>query len=390
MNHPLHRFCRFPLSSNYIQRWNSFLDRSLYAHIIVWLNLGTMSNDLHDLLKTSREIKGTLAPVQFWKHFLTTPIDRTIKSNFTYTGLSSVFADLMKNPLVENKNSIDRILEGIRPKNGLGADNPLLNSILAITGNQYDITSSLTRSLTSVMGFPRPQAATPSFLQNVFAAPVVDYNRKISSLNSVLTGLSSQITAKSFIGIDPELLQRFTTTTKQAAAITTEITEKEFATTDDILKLETFIGSSLEEFKQTVTEQIHKASKSRVNLISLWVTVFSVLVTIFAIVQTCISTATQPATDAATSEQVKELKEFVERKFEETLKSTTTEARTRINCGLKFKPRSNGNTIYTLKAGDTIHIIRTYHKWAQITVIDPADHLPVSGWILKKYLSKSN
>jgi hypothetical protein len=42
-----------------------------------------------------------------------------------------------------------------------------------------------------------------------------------------------------------------------------------------------------------------------------------------------------------------------------------------------------------LKTGTKVAILEQYHKWVSVSFVDPADGLPVTGWIMKKYVSKT-
>lgn len=227
--------------------------------------------------------------------------------------------------------------------------------------------------------------ATPSFAAAL--DPVLwGYDNKLTSLQSALKGISSQIALKGFALADEDFLDDFNSTTQEAVAITEEVTKTEYVTTEAIAKLENFIGTSFEKLKESVSDQINTKRKSPLELVGLWVNILGILITILSMIQTHQAQNQPASTHVATKEDVAGLKEFVSQKFEKALEQTTIEAILRIDCNLRYNPSQKSIGFFRLKTGQSVRIIDTKHKWVRIAIIDPADNLPLMGWVMRKYI----
>jgi ApbE superfamily uncharacterized protein (UPF0280 family) len=105
-------------------------------------------------------------------------------------------------------------------------------------------------------------------------------------------------------------------------------------------------------------------------------------------VQTCQS-QNQPQRDSITKEEIDGLKKYVDEKFQKALNEAAIKAETRIKCYIRYNPNQKSRGFFQIKAGQIVHIIEARHKWVRITVTDPTDSLPITGWIMKKYLIRN-
>lgn len=62
---------------------------------------------------------------------------------------------------------------------------------------------------------------------------------------------------------------------------------------------------------------------------------------------------------------------------------------TRRLCKVMSKPRLKSIIIEKLSADFKVNIVQVNHKWVYVTYFSPADNLPQTGWVMKKYLMKS-
>jgi hypothetical protein len=206
----------------------------------------------------------------------------------------------------------------------------------------------------------------------------------LEGLHSTLLGVNTKIAIKRLAGIESGFWETFTKTTEEAAVITKQLTEAEYATKNDIIKLATFIENKLASFQQGMTETFNN-SPSRFELLNFWVTTLSIILSILAILQTC-QLQNEKVPEAATQAQVMEFKRFVEEKFKKTLEYVSIPAEISIHCNLRMKPHNKSRGFFRLATGDTVNILEVNHKWARIAIIDKADRFPLTGWVEKKYL----
>ena len=346
-----------------------------------------MSEDLNDYFRKITSIQRAIEPVLKWQKVFATPLSATLSKNYLPSAAAAVLVShVFKQPSFFDSAAVMQAnLQGNKFKAILG-NAKLLDAVGAIAKNQQNIFSTLFPKGLAQNTFINRQVPMPSFTA-ALDANLWGYTSKIATVQSALQGLSSKIAAKGIGGINVEFLNSFQTTTSQAVAISQEIAKTEYATKENIAKLEAFIGSSLEKFKEGVSEQIKATGKSPMAIIALWVGIFGILVTLWSILQTYQSPSA-PSSQAATHQDMHDLKQFVGAQFKDALAFATIEATIRINCNLRYQPALNSNGFFRLKAGEPVRILDANHKWVRIAVIDPNDNLPVMGWVLRKYLNR--
>lgn len=60
------------------------------------------------------------------------------------------------------------------------------------------------------------------------------------------------------------------------------------------------------------------------------------------------------------------------------------------NCLLKVKRKMKSLTIYKIHKGEKVLVLEIRGKWMKISILDETDDLEMTGWVLKKYISKKN
>lgn len=259
---------------------------------------------------------------------------------------SSSFLQLQK---IFQKNVQSRIIKG----------NPLLAGNFGnIFLNQVSIIDSVKRMVSAFQFFP--------------------FDKNLLAFSNVLGALTNKIASRAFFQFDNASIKVFENITTQAAELISDAKAKD--SNSDVERIERFFNHGIAELK----EQIKKGEKSTIAVISLWLTIFSILLTIFLpIINPYIS---DKHSSNAQGEEIQKNELFD--KFESLIKSLTKTKVIRIKCWLKIKPTKNCQSLYLLTPGMDVSIITVYHKWANISFIDPKDNLPIIGWVLKKYLMK--
>lgn len=73
----------------------------------------------------------------------------------------------------------------------------------------------------------------------------------------------------------------------------------------------------------------------------------------------------------------------------EQLKQRNETRKTNRNCDVKLKPKSKTFIISKIPKGFELVVLQVHHKWVLVNFFDPKDNLPQTGWVLKKYIDKS-
>jgi hypothetical protein len=62
----------------------------------------------------------------------------------------------------------------------------------------------------------------------------------------------------------------------------------------------------------------------------------------------------------------------------------------KYDCLLKIKNNTNTTTIYKIKKGDNLMVLQVKKKWLLVLIEDRTDNSQITGWVLKKYISKQH
>lgn len=58
------------------------------------------------------------------------------------------------------------------------------------------------------------------------------------------------------------------------------------------------------------------------------------------------------------------------------------------NYFLKVKSNMKSLTIYKMNKGEEVLVLEIRGKWMKISILDEIDGFEMTGWVLKKYISK--
>jgi len=344
-----------------------------------------MNEDLQDFFRKTTAMQAAIAPMTAWHKMFSSPAtDLLQKNRYATTTMADMVGQMFKKPSFFDAEAVIK-MHSQRNISRIILDNTkLLDSVGIIARNQKSISSMFSTSAFLQNRLIKSQIATPSFAAALNPS-LLGYNTKVTALQSALKGLGSQMAVKGIALADEDFFERFQSTTNEALAITQELTQTEYVTTESIAKLEAFIGTSLEKLSVEVTQQIKASDKSPTALLNLWVGILGILFTIYTIIQPLLVND-KPEQNVVVKKEVEELKQFVGAKFEEALKSSAPAAVLRLDCNLRYNPSQKDSGFFRVRAGQEVHILDTKHKWVRITIIDTADNLPVMGWVMRKYL----
>ncbi|TMI63723.1 MAG: SH3 domain-containing protein [Bacteroidetes bacterium] len=347
-----------------------------------------MNKGLEDILKRSTEINATIAPMnKMMKSYGLVDWGRISTTIPHLSGINSMLSKTLRGAGIFNlattlpPDPVQRIIRGT-----MFGNPEWLKAITAVSANQHSISESLAKSLEGLGSLSRVSSKQADISRAIFGGWSQEMLKSsLTGLHSTLLGVNTKIAIKGLSRIEPGFWERFTQTTQEAAVITKELTETEYATKNDIAKLEAFIENKLAGFQQEISETFNKKSPSRFELMDFWVTVLSIILSIVAILQTC-QLQNEKNPEAATHGQVIELKQFVGEKFRRVLENISVLAEVRINCNLRMKPTKKSKGFFRVSAGDTVNVLEGNHKWVRITIMDEDDSFPITGWVEKKYL----
>lgn len=346
-----------------------------------------MSDNLGKIMKHAITVKAAMSPIHNWSRiYQSTAIDAIRKNKFLSAAavLPSMFRSDYFNPFsTYNEVVLSKAMKGVLPFNST-----LLDVTNTIFTNQQHISSAIAKSIRLFDAYDRVPSLNfeafglTSFLKTAFPH---EYTNRLISLDSALKSLSAQITYRENIQQNAIFLERFSETTERAVAITTELTEKHYATKEDIRNLEIFIEETIEAFSRNINEKIDKTAKSSFAKLNLWVGIISTLLTLFTIYQS-LQPQDRPQEQIVSKDDIQGLITTIDERFRNALDEAGLKAKARISCHLRYKPNAKSKCLLCVQAGESVHIIESNHKWVRIAVIDPSDNLPITGWVLRKHL----
>lgn len=342
-----------------------------------------MSTKLSDIAIKNSEIMAAFAPMHKWINTLEHPSMAFLGNTMAHTAaITHSLENTFRNAGIFDASRI--ISDKFKKRSitsSLSSNEKWLASIASISVNQHKISKAITGSIFNLPTFPETIIPKTLISGGFFGTTLLNnYTSHLAGLHSTLLGLNAQIALKGFTGIEPDFLEKFTATTAEAAYITKEFTDNNFSTKADITRLETFIGKTLENFKEDVLIQIK--SKSTFDLVNLWVAIIGILLTIFTIIQTC-QAKNKQTKEYATTQEVAILKSFVDTTFRNAIGESAIHAIAATNCHLRNKPFQKCRGFYTIRAGEPVHVLEGNHKWLRITIISITDSFPITGWVEK-------
>ncbi|MBS4065284.1 MAG: SH3 domain-containing protein [Chitinophagaceae bacterium] len=349
-----------------------------------------MNNDFFKMINRVNEIQKATAPFNNLNAKFYGPIATAMKINsYLPSGTEAAISKVFRN--ATHIAAVDYWRDIIHTKTVRGIamfNSPLWNLTDSILSNQHNISAAITKRVSIADAYRAATYNYPavtgirSFFETTFLS---QYSNKLITLDAALKGLSAQITVKGHLFSDDELLEQFSETTGKAAIITAELIEKNYVTREDIEKLKVFIEEQFQEIGKRIEENIERTAKSPFAKLSLWVGIIGIIFTIWQILQPLISPNLADE-NAATQEDIQNLMEFTNKRLEESLSIAGIKAEARIANHLRLKPNSKSKCLFCIKPGETVHIIESNHKWVRVTVIDPSDNLPLTGWVMRKHL----
>lgn len=203
--------------------------------------------------------------------------------------------------------------------------------------------------------------------------------KSIVSLHSSFHVAINNITEDPVFQKDEWLMNTLKNTTAKVSAATAVIKEKEIITNEDLEKL----NEKVDLIKTELLTAVDNISRSKKAQIDWFISRFSFLVLMFQLLLPLIHK--QQTEKGASFDQVEAIRKDVHQLMITSIRSKTDTCYLRISAGLYYKPSTRSRRMLKVNQETEVYILDTYHKWAQVIVIDK-DGLPVSGWVMKKYL----
>ena len=166
-------------------------------------------------------------------------------------------------------------------------------------------------------------------------------------------------------------MESFDEVNNRATSITEQIINREYVTRQD-----------LEEFKEIILDTISRIGKEKINQINTWITLISFVYMIFSEIRY----QTQP--QAVTIEDFRTFKSEMLDSVSKVLNPQNAFHTVKHSCKIYLKPSFKSHVVTKVDSGLEVTVLRTHHKWAQVSLIDDEDDLVQFGWIPKKYLEK--
>ncbi|MET3977848.1 hypothetical protein ABIB62_000417 [Mucilaginibacter sp. UYP25] len=252
------------------------------------------------------------------------------------------------------------MIKGLGSTLGSVAGSVIANSLDSVLGKQYGILNQLTQTI--------PNGVTTARLSQ--------YRNVFNTLGS----LSAKIAAQGVSGgLNNESYNYFEDATEQAAEITNAVVQQQSVTSDNIDQLYILIND--------INKKVGSLNKSELQTISFWIGLLALFLSFYQIIQQKIDSS-NPSSASATKQQLIDLRNEVIDAYKNNRDIYSPVRFTNRRCKLLVKPRLKSHLLLLIPINEKLSIINTKGKWVMVTCLDQ-DSLPVTGWILKKYLTKA-
>lgn len=165
-------------------------------------------------------------------------------------------------------------------------------------------------------------------------------------------------------------------------ALFDEVNDRATSIAEQVINQEYVTLQDLEEFKQVILTAISRVGKEKINQINTWIAIISFLFMIFSEIRY------QTQSQAVTIEDLRTFKFEMLDSVSKAINSQNTFRIVTHPCKIYLKPNFKSYVVSKVDSGIEVTILRTYHKWVQVSLVDDEDNFAQFGWIPKKYLAK--
>lgn len=211
-------------------------------------------------------------------------------------------------------------------------------------------------------------------LQDVFK--VQNFAAKASSLYYSFDKISAQLAGIALREEDADLLEDFEQLSNEAVSISDRIEDENGISSALLLEIRNFM--------QQISLKVENVDA---NVSSRFVKLMTIIGFFLALLGEARNWLPKP--NYATKEELENVVKGQYTVLTNKLKEQGKDYKiTKAPCLVKLKPKKKSLIILKLSADYNITVLNTNHEWAYISFLHPDDNLPMTGWVLKKYLKE--
>jgi len=349
-------------------------------------NLLTSANSMSRMLDKSMGVSNILASA----NKMNTMVDRIIGNNI---GMGYLLSASKKQTAYLGIGSLDWLAKGSvlqqisLPNNIFNLSKSLgqgITGMLAQDIGRQNINKALTQGISSLIGnssfnkLINTQHNILNQLSGVGLAGISanQYRNTFNTLGSLSASVAWRGLASSVNMPSLPYLEDIATEVEE---ITTSVTTQQYITTNDLTGIYNLIND--------INKKIDSIDRSEFKTFGLWLCLIGIFFTIYPVIQQKLD-ASDPNKAAATQQQVMDLRNKLLAAYHNNVNLYSPIRITNRKCKVFLKPRLKSCQVMIAMPNSKLSIINTRGKWVMVTCLD-RDSLPVTGWILKKYLSKA-
>lgn len=251
-----------------------------------------------------------------------------------------------------------------------------LSKTLVMQANLFQIPQP---TLDAIKGISQIQESFFGNLRHLSATLLESQKPYISQINSLqfaMSSISGQIAAIAARSNQWNLLDDFEDINEQAFEITNSFKSDISITEEEAIRFEQLI--------EKIVSFYQKNKRFGVNALLF----ISVMVNLMSIHQ--YYDFVRPKTEPATKEDIIKFEKRMQQSIALKLKEVKEHRTTNRILKVMLKPKTKTIIVASLPKDFDIIVLQINHKWAFVSYINPKDNLMETGWIMKKYLDKSN
>jgi hypothetical protein len=360
--------------------------KKFYKTILIFLKFPNMNLD--EINRMVNKVTG-FSDILTGTNGINTMLQKSLSFSQPITGMDLLRSQTNSNFAIGSTNWIEKnsSLHQMAMPNNIFHVSKNLNQVMAQASaqnlGQQTISKSLTQGASSLIGnnsFNKLLTTQNNVMNRLIdlgpnGFNVTQYRNVFNTLGSLsartaLTGILSPLSATT-----SSYLEKIANDTDD---ITNTVAKHQYVSASDLNKIYNLIDS--------LNSKIGSIDKSEFRTFGFWLALISLFLSAFPLIQQNID-ASDPGTAPATQQQIIDLRNNLLTAYHNNVNLYAPIRVTDRRCNLRLKPRLKSHRLMTVLPNEKLSVINSKGKWVMVTCLDK-DSLPVTGWVLKKYLLK--
>lgn len=361
----------------------------MFEKSMVWSNALAKQNKMHAMIEKSMGMSNMIS-----KHNnMHAMVEKSTGPFQKLSEITTITNKLSQHNFVWGVNSTDwlaknKVLQQMAlPNNVFNLNKSLSQGLVeALSRNvgQQNTTMALTRGISSIVensGFSKLLTTQHSILNKLTNLKQIGFKEnQFRNVFNTLGSLSASMAIKGFSSFATATFPHLEKVASEAEGIANSVIQRQYVAASDLDDIHRLIDN--------INIKIDSNTGSEFKTFSFWLTLIGLFFAIYSLIQQKID-ALDPNVAPATEQQIIDLRSKLIFAYHNNINLYSPIRITNRRCRIFLKPRLKSQQVMVVGSNEKLSIINSCGKWAMVTCLDK-DSLPVTGWVLKKYLAKGS